>query len=85
METRIERKIVTSTEGADEDDDFDIDHDAVGRLNSTRISCGTNLETVQCNVLFCVQELAKAIFEVTDMNPDYSVEKIEIETKTTAE
>lgn len=48
VETRIERKIVISSEGDD------IDHDAA---------------------------LAAAIRSVTDMNPDLSVEKIEIQTK----
>lgn len=52
VETRIERKMVITSEGEE------IDHDAA---------------------------LAEAIRSVTDMNPDLSVEKIEIQTKTETE
>ena len=46
VETRIERKIVTSTEGGDDEDDFDIDHDAVSapRLDTHFMrSCRTSI------------------------------------------
>ena len=40
------------------------------------------LLTKYSKLFFFVQEIDKAIRAVTDMNPDYSVEKIEIERRT---
>ena len=41
VETRIERKIVTSAEAGDDDDDFDIDHDAVSLVTRLRSANNT--------------------------------------------
>lgn len=68
IETRIERKMVITS------DVDDIDHDEVG--------CICYSQTVFLTMIYVLlQALAEAIRSVTDMNPDLSVEKIEIKTE----